>query len=56
MAAGRAVAHLMGDPALGPEAELAYRRRLTESALESLLRPLAGPLLVSVAGDGAVAG
>ena len=47
---GRAVPHLLGDPALSAEAEASYRRRLTEAALDALTRPVEQPVLIS-AGD-----
>ena len=40
---GKAVSHPFGDPALVPEEERRYRRRIIEQALESLTTPVEAP-------------
>jgi glycine reductase len=42
---GRAIPYVLGDPALPPEREKAYRRALVEEALRALTAAVTGPTL-----------
>jgi betaine reductase len=41
--AGTRIQHPCGHPSLSPEQDLALRRRIVETALEALTRPVEGP-------------
>jgi glycine reductase complex component B subunit gamma len=45
---GKALSNPCGDPALPPEADKAFRRRLVERALQALQTDVAGPTVFEV--------
>jgi hypothetical protein len=48
---GSAVTHVFGDTNLGPEEELAHRRRVLETCLSAMAVPVDGPTAFEVEGD-----